>query len=101
MEQDIERLICESRQQYAERASRGSEDDREHSVQEQLRAEALEIAMWAEGRPAPAREVLTKLRLLGPGGCELDNSNQETGVGNAYRVDKRAAQPRPLASFDS
>jgi hypothetical protein len=71
-------------------------------IQEQLRREALEIAMWAEGRQAPPREVLAKLELLGPDGRELDDSNQETGVGNAYGGDDSGLPSLgPLASFGS
>lgn len=62
--------------------------------QEQLRRETLEIAMWAQGRPAPPREVLAKL--------ELDDSNQETGVGNVYGGDNSGLPSLgPLASFGS
>jgi hypothetical protein len=70
-------------------------------IQEQLRREALEIAMWAQGRQPPPREVLAKLQLLGPDG-ELDDSNQETGVGNAYGGDDSGLPGLgPLAFFGS
>ncbi|MFX0577011.1 hypothetical protein [Nocardia nepalensis] len=71
-------------------------------IREQLRREALEIAMWAEGRQAPPQEMLAKLGLRGPDGCELDDSNQETGVGNAYGWDNSGLPSLgPLASFGS
>ncbi|MFE4515851.1 hypothetical protein ACFRMQ_16865 [Kitasatospora sp. NPDC056783] len=65
-------------------------------IQEQLRREALEIAIWAEGRPAPLWETLEKLGLLG------DDSHQETGVGNTYGWDSSGLPGLgPLAPFGS
>ncbi|MEV7551874.1 hypothetical protein AB0N89_19805 [Amycolatopsis sp. NPDC089917] len=64
--------------------------------QEQLRREALEIALWAEGEQVLPQDVLAKLELLGSDG------DQETGVGNAYEGDgSRLPGLGPLASFGS
>lgn len=71
-------------------------------IQEQARREALEIAVWAQGRQAPPREMLAKLGLLGPDGREFDDGDQEAGVGNAYGGDNRGLPGLgPLASFGS
>jgi hypothetical protein len=71
-------------------------------IQEQARREALEIAMWAEVRQSPPREVLAQLGLLGPDGRVLADSNQETGVGNAYGGDNSGLPGLgPLESFGS
>ncbi|MFC9251176.1 hypothetical protein [Amycolatopsis thailandensis] len=71
-------------------------------IQEQMRREALEIAMWAEGRQALSQDVLAKLGLLGPDGHALAEGDQETGVGNAYEGDGSGLPALgPLASFGS
>ncbi|BFO22371.1 hypothetical protein SHKM778_87590 [Streptomyces sp. KM77-8] len=71
-------------------------------AQEQLRREALEIARWAQGRPALPREVLARLELLSRDSRLLDYSNQEKGVGNSYGSDdSELPSLGPLASFGS
>ncbi|MEU5690810.1 hypothetical protein [Actinosynnema sp. NPDC020468] len=71
-------------------------------TEEQARREAVEIALWAQGRQAPPREVLAELGLLGPDGRVLADDGQEAGAGNAYGEDgSRLPDLGPLAPFGS
>ncbi|MET7357238.1 hypothetical protein ABZS76_02195 [Streptomyces sp. NPDC005562] len=71
-------------------------------TQEQSRREALEIAMWAQGRPAPLREAWARLARLSADSGSLDHGSQEKGVGNSYGTDdSELPDLGPLASFGS
>ncbi|WP_428936448.1 hypothetical protein [Streptomyces sp. ACT015] len=72
------------------------------SNQERSAREALAIVRWTEAGQTPSRAVSAEVERPGPHGRELDESNQETGVGNSYGGDGGGLPGLgPLSDFGS